>query len=113
MLKPGRELDALVAEKVMEWQDCMLDNKPIDGLGKTPEGRTAVIIPNYSTNIAAAWEVVEKMRNLGWFFDLNFQASYTAMFRTDYLITTRRFEEKEETAPHAICLGALKAVGAL
>jgi hypothetical protein len=81
----GKEIDALVAEKVMGWNWVFRpDNVPeysnIDG---TPNGRPkyivppaipaytwntawmAIDLPNYSTNISDAWEVVEKMMEDG------------------------------------------------
>jgi hypothetical protein len=64
-------------------------------------------IPEYSTEIAAAWDVVERLKHLepemrwhdenhGWY--LNF--SKKDLEGIPYA----------ETAPHAICLAALKAV---
>ena len=66
----------------------------------------------YSTDIAAAWEVVEKLKADGfslmaewddhdgmWYFGFSNASSYKA--------------GEADTAPHAICLAALKAVGAL
>lgn len=76
-MKPGRELDALVAEKVMGWKrrQCSvftdiqwlmsLDTDGQDVLGVTYRSDAAPIywqgLPDYSTSIAAAWEVVEKV----------------------------------------------------
>jgi len=60
-----RELDAAVAEKVMGWTSI----KPTPVIGQTcqlsgyPPGIEAPCrVWYYSTDIAAAWEVVEKMR---------------------------------------------------
>jgi len=63
-MEPGRELDALVAEKVMDipiiWRGPYVAGGPL-GLG-TPH--------KYSTDMSAAWEVVEKFDkntfNLNW-----------------------------------------------
>ena len=57
----GRELDALVAEKVMGFIKL-----PFPGLPKyqkpTKDGVVPLYyVPNFSTDISAAWEVVEKM----------------------------------------------------
>lgn len=59
-MEAGRELDALVAEKVMGWNVCgTADN---DRAGIAPgQTASAVRIPPYSTDIAAAWEVVERI----------------------------------------------------
>ena len=53
-MKPGRELDALVVEKVMGW-------KWLSGNPWAP-----------STDIAAAWEVLEKMRERGYTVEVFF-----------------------------------------
>lgn len=59
-LKPGRELDALVAEKVMGWDDSG------DGEWRNEFDRPIESIRLWrpSTDISAAWEVVEKMNEL-------------------------------------------------
>ena len=131
-MNSGRELDALVAAKVMGWEherDAELRHKcngkfhtrcgscGEEGHGNCYGfGRGAIQIecnctPPYSTDIATAWEIVEKMGALEWCFDINLQARYSAVFRRNYLSQTPRFSASEESAPHAICLAALKAVG--
>lgn len=112
-MEAGRELDALVAEKVMgftvtDWPTGK--ELPLAGamafLSESQKDR----IPHYSTNIAAAWQVVEKLdlsvirlNNGRWSAGeaYAFENSY-AEFRT----TTHA-----DTAPLAICLAALKAKG--
>ena len=79
----GRELDALVAEKVMGWQRFPyvlpgagqhVDGDVVERWGATtvtvnycPPGRVHVstirTVPFYSTSIDAAWTVVEKLRD--------------------------------------------------
>lgn len=114
MMNAGRELDALIAEKVMglhvEWRD----GRPL-WVGKDLPGTPLVLdgglfghtIPNYSTDIARAWEVVEKFNDCRlhrdpkdrmWICAMN---SYSAHQPVGEAIT----------APLAICLAALKAVG--
>jgi len=76
----GRELDREVAEKVMNnshWireapdATCSADGR-CDGFGPGGQcssctGIIAVDAPHYSTSIAAAWQVVDKMRErFGW-----------------------------------------------
>jgi hypothetical protein len=57
-MKPGRELDALVAEKVMGWtkEELLLNS--------SPSFRAAYQngAPFYSTSIEDAWQVVEKFK---------------------------------------------------
>lgn len=123
-MNPGRELDALIAEKVMAWvvsyqgtKDMFMRDPTIDedDLGQSP----LYAVPPYSTDIAAAWEVVEKMK----LSVVNHHGSWLAG-PTDYseargeddrLITAIiGIEDGNDvggnTAPHAICLAALKAV---
>ena len=112
-LKPGRELDALIAEKIFGWS---LDpNRASDDIcWLMPPGgwHVAKSVPQYSTDIAAAMEVVEKLSEYGWHFSLTRTAdgSVVAFFHKDWF---RRNEKLIETAPHAICLAALKAVGVI
>jgi len=68
-MKPGRELDALVAEKVMGWKKVMFHGLPIWSNPKhqgypiiIPAGSN--IHPPYSTDIGAAWEVVQSIKSM-------------------------------------------------
>lgn len=81
-----RKIDALVDEHVMGW-GCY-------------------IVPNYSSDITAAWEVVEKME--GEWFNLSAASPkgwYAAFGSPDNESTYG------DTAPLAICLAALKTKG--
>ncbi len=146
-MEAGRELDALIAEKVMGWRWFRFLNKCYlipprntetgfdpahvlshwDGEGKegTPdlEWTTLSSYPNfrlrhYSTDIAAAWEVVEKVQANGWTFhvdDVGFNNGIEGKWRV--LLTEAETGDKHvfadgDTAPHAICLAALKAMSA-
>lgn len=73
-LEAGRELDALVAERVMGWSRWYEDKKDLyppegspENKGWTKRGGIMIqaLIPEYSTSIEAAWRVVEKIKNLG------------------------------------------------
>jgi hypothetical protein len=111
-LNPGRELDALVAEKVMGRRFTRHLCEP----GTPPHEWVDSDVPEYSTDIAAAWGVVEKLRE-------HF-AGVEVMALTKTNANPNYFEAKlwantwvhsfaeAPTAPHAICLAALKAVGA-
>ncbi len=131
-MEAGRELDALIAEKVMGWEN----NKD----GPTYYGHRHEQIwamnevpvydcPAYSTDIAAAWEVVsagfvEAVVKLDdgrygsiparedWSSDepklrCGFQLSHPG----NYYEVPIAADCIGDTAPHAICLAALKAVG--
>lgn len=103
-MEPGRKLDALVAEKVMGWKDCE------GGRGSAPEGGR-FLVPHYSDGMGPAWEVVEKLRS-----DSN-NHMIEIFWDCDTWFCVIQSHNKElvkewcETAPHAICLAALKAVG--
>jgi competence transcription factor ComK len=107
VMKAGRELDALIAEKVMGWkrktiklvnmveeQDVLID----------PRLKTYSQPPHYSTNIADAWLVVEKFPQID-----------ICMSKVDdkwnCFIEFADHMAIAETAPLAICLAALKACG--
>jgi hypothetical protein len=124
----GRELDALVAEKVMglrrvtEYsEEFAYPHYPGDFVNSDGHRVFSSFdepthqLPKYSSDISAAWEVVEKFikfnpfweENDSLWFDLsptkppgwycNFGDSSTSVYA--------------DTAPLAICLAALKAVG--
>lgn len=75
-LNAGRQIDLLVAQQVMGWQ-LETDQAEIKRLDKylfrdkdkrwwhNPEGGWRFDPPNYSTDIVAAWQVVEKMNIRG------------------------------------------------
>lgn len=108
-MKPGPELDAIIAEKVMglyvlsdgpEW--FTVDQPP------SKDRQTQREVKRYSTNIAHAFEVVEKVgyarfRLSGIRQPLMSGERYSASFGVGYA--------DAETAPHAICLAALRAKG--
>lgn len=119
-LQPGRELDALVAEKVMGWPPIG-EGEPYrlhqhrggviaNGI---PQRFNSGVIPltwQPSTDIAAAWQVVEAMRpEYGFWIDgddgyiVEFQHGMPGM--TDY----RHGRAFAPTAPEAICKAALLA----
>ena len=95
-MKPGRELDVLIAKNVMGHE-------------------VFVEYTNYSADVSAAWEVVEK-------FDYNYlyrwdEAKSYAMpnwMKWECKLTgkggSRTYMGYGMTAPHAICIAALLAV---
>lgn len=110
-MKAGLELDALIAEKVMGWHfvgTFTLDPElNCDRWARDQNGLERYFheVPKYSTDIAAAWQVVEKMIVYSeHHFLLDKGGAWLCRFREGGL-------SPGETAPHAICLAALKAVG--
>lgn len=126
-LEAGRTLDALIAEKVMRWKRGKLAPLYIEGEnwllpdGSEPtycegaRGLLSVIIPNFSTDIAAAWQVVEAMKDRpGQFTNwLGFSIeTYTTSSETrGYKASIGGYRATADTAPLAICLAALRVVG--
>lgn len=130
-MKPGRELDALVAEKVMGLVVDLDNSKYFDGtqvatrkedfgaIGEAVQTISGVYhprlswpLPHYSTDIAAAWEVVERLSAENWIFDLLEGAHEGASpWRAHFMREGERSNGYGDSAPHAICLAALKAVG--
>ena len=117
-MKPGENLDALVAEKVLNLKRVMM---PItdDTFAFVWEPGAIFILPKYSTDIAATWEVVEKMRANEFTGSVDFMPCYyRVLFHRigiDPAFSTHQemvaVGAEADTAPHAICLAALKAAG--
>jgi len=112
-LVAGRELDALVADKVMQqyvdtgvmYMAPCPDTDCCDG----------VPVPEYSTDLTAAWTVVERLK---YFVLRRNQDSWTVEYRDcgnpmDHFVVDKCCASvTADTAPLAICLAALKAVEA-
>lgn len=105
----GRELDALVAEKVMGWKPCVTQDHP--GWVYFDSGAGGgKIAPAFSTDIAAAWEVVEKLSPRYAIRILNDATpgpSWCCEMAHGY---GNDIEVEAETAPLAICRAALEAI---
>jgi len=104
-----RELDALVAEKVLGIPPEMIHNQEGGKHFKFVDGRECRIAVNayYSTNIGAAWQVVEKCKRLK--LSQMSDGYWRAAFSRDGVWESR----EAETASRAICLAALAAVEGL
>lgn len=131
-MSPGPELDLLIAEKVMGWTWVTEDAEepqylpwlisPKVGTAFRgvwyPKTGVASGLPAYSTEISAAWQVVEKLDALGFYVTVDRLGHDPRFWRAE----THTWDADEggrvgdnwhdaETAPHAICLAALAAVG--
>lgn len=102
----GRELDALVAEKVMGWSQSEFGHAT---LYLTPPGQPRDVVratPHYSTDIADAWMVVEKLNRpdmtlrVEWDSNRRAWVAWRADMDTIY---------PAATAPLAICRFAVEA----
>lgn len=106
-MNAGRELDALVAEKVM-------------GRDMTrPEGfKYPMEMPRYSTEMAAGWRVVEKLGADGWNWKIEYPMwggrgkVHIEITRSDPAKGAFYHHESEDASlPLAICQVAKKALG--
>lgn len=134
-MKPGRELDALVAEKVMgiqklhpheivEYEDTYYTKCLVCGQSNATtdfhlEESQCGEFKKYSTDIAAAWEVVEKLSEK---FAYCIEKGHSMHQITVWIVPPQgdgfhTVEDLMEThsvsscsLPHAICLAAVKAI---
>lgn len=100
---PGRELDALVAEKVfglqVHWeQDDTTDPYPVD--------EREVIVDFFSTDILAAWDVLEKFNS----YQISKMPIGEHKGEVRVFINTNVNWAYAESATEAICKAALIAV---
>ena len=121
----GGKLNCLIAERLFNWEDAGWDPLYCRFVGHPTKERYRWYeqVPDYSTDIARAWEVVEKMDKLGFRYAIGntstsngemkwhramFQRSYPEPFRINY----KQYKtSKTPSAPLAICRAALKAMG--
>ena len=112
-LPAGRELDTLIAEKVTGWMQMKHDLS-----GVSPQDRLQYLLPHYSIDIAAAFQLLEKMAH----WDLDFDEDRSGH---KYVCEVGFHIDKIEgrggglcmirgawakTAPLAICHAALKVI---
>lgn len=79
------------------WRDAKITNSPF------------VALHEYSTDIAAAWEVVNKSQS----FQVKFNELGSGVHEAIVCFNNEDGSgfEQSKTAPHAICLAALKSIG--
>lgn len=118
----ARQIDMLVAERVMGWQ---LKGEPYTRW-VLPDGSERILAaPEFSTDIAAAWSVVEKMRERPGAFHLvgliggGYRCTFSDVVEVrdiehdEYVGLERKWlsEAIGATMPMTICLAALRAAG--
>ena len=117
----NRCLDVWVAEAVIGWRKTspLWCAYPPSFVGEMEEYRWPARlgvqpVPKYSTSIAEAWEVVERLEKLG--FIWNMTAGEINLLRPEWVTSDLArsvpcISGKAERTPWAICRVALKAVG--
>lgn len=120
-MKAGRELDVLVAEKVMGWTYKTFPEGACPHIKHWYSGEQYMLMKPFSSDISAAWQVVEKLKErtnlfpqVGWVrvHDNTYQHR-CEIWMNDPSAHKHGWlaDEYADTAPLAICLATLKAVG--
>lgn len=105
-MNAGRELDALIGEKIIGFS----------GMGLTDPSNYKYPddvwphIPEFSTDIAAAMTVLDRLGEINSVFgDVDIERDQTAK-GVRWKVVIDGIESFADTLPHAICLAALEAV---
>ena len=115
----GREMDALIAEKVMGWRVHLrntawwvlagLENESSCGPIKAMTCGSDRWSP--STDIVAAWKVLMKLQAMGYKWTLGSSRAKTIAILMRHDNKDGIISADTDTAPLAICRAALKALG--
>lgn len=123
VIQAGRDLDVLIAERVMGWRHD-IDSFGVGWLDTHGAFRLDEEVPPYSTDIAAAWAVVAHLQAQGALFRLQYGRT-KPLQRTGHGAANSKFGPEwgalfqhmpsyfeasatADTAPLAICLAALR-----
>jgi hypothetical protein len=113
-VEAGKQLDALIAEKVFGWRRVEGPKFDEDESYRAypPRGKISLwfFTRNWSTDISLAWQIVEALTIRGFEVEIKNVDAIHLVGRQWY-VEIRGWEAWANTAPHAICLAALKAVG--
>lgn len=121
-MKPGRELDMRIAVDVMGWTKSVQVHPEMRAITlQDLYNDPSIPMPHYSTDIAAAWLVVEKFNQTmpkTWTFNLFGSGNdwHVEIDSNDGRFLQNgpsvQVFERAETVPLAICLAAMKVVNA-
>jgi hypothetical protein len=95
-------MDALIAERVFGYPPGHKLYVPSPGGGATRQ------VYSYSTSMADAWLVVERMHELGWYIKLTIAA--VAVRARFFPLPANVSWSHGDTAPETICRAALRAL---
>jgi hypothetical protein len=105
-MEAGLEMDELVTESVMGWERRTFKHDGVDFWHLPGTARCELDVPPYSTDIAAAWQVVEKAS----LFKLDcLQIHDSSDWWCEIALEGRPYEATADTAPLVICRAALLA----
>jgi hypothetical protein len=111
LVEAGKVLDELVAEDVMGWTDTGEEESMAYGIFKTRhknERGKYKSVPNFSTEISAAWEVLEKFEE----YEIRkyVSAANEFMFECNIVIKEKKVYAIDKNKELAICKCAILAV---
>jgi len=133
-MEAGREMDCLVAERVLGWHRIQAPQFDYDG--PLPEQGEVLVSPRmlpqiesgeykwppkgviplgffvtarYSADIAAAWQVVQKMMDEGWLVGISNDQDYVGELAPAWHVCIAASWGIAKSAPLAICRAALKS----
>jgi len=118
LMRPGREMDKMIAEIVFgaevevvnQRHGWGVDLKSKDNSCNDPImsdfGVEDYVLKNYSTDIKAAWNIVEKLGKNG----TQWRFSNKVFANAYWWAYTEDATAQGDTLPHAICLTALKHI---
>ncbi len=110
--KQERELDARIAEKVMNEKVIWADNKPYLATNHDTGAHSENAVPNYCTSVGAAMTVAMQIRRLGFTIDILMDERGTTLtVMTNGGEEVVRFENIISRFAQYMCHAALIAVG--
>jgi len=109
-----RELDAAIAVEVMGWTVKTVHDPAMGETFDNYVNTNGTVVMNTdlwhpSYFISDAWQVVERMRELGWCFVLRDEPAYVCVFYNEEG-NRYKWSHASGNAPRAICEAALAAV---
>lgn len=120
--EPGARMDRFIASRILgcptaqELGQCRCPEE-VHGFSWSDAPATRHEIKRYSTEMGAAWDVVEHLTKRkdgvsGALFQITRWSLYHVSFSFEevYQQNLTVFEDSKPTAPHAICLAAMKAM---
>ncbi len=104
-MKDKREIDEMVARKVLKWTDC--SDKPERCDYFDTDCVLCKDIPHFSDCMYEAWKVVESFKGDS---DVHVTANFEGDYTCEIMPPAAKASVTDEFAPMAICLAALKRI---